>query len=63
MTFCPESDTESPDRPALEIEITPEMIAAGVEAYYGLGDIREPEDIVELIFEAMIIAKRSHGEL
>jgi hypothetical protein len=40
-----------------EVEITPAMIAAGVKAYYELGEVREPEDIVELIYEAMAIAK------
>lgn len=41
-----------------EVEITPDMIEAGVEAYYQLGEIREPEDIVALIYEAMAIAER-----
>ena len=32
------------------------MIEAGVAAYYALGEIREPEDVVALIFEAMATA-------
>lgn len=34
------------------------MIEAGVRAYYALGEIREPEDVVSLIFEAMATAER-----
>ena len=41
-----------------EAEITPEMIEARVKAYYSLGDMRETEDAVILIFEAMAIAGR-----
>lgn len=38
--------------------LTPEMIEAGVRAYYRMGEILEPEDIVSLIYEAMAIAER-----
>lgn len=45
-----------------EVLVTPEMIEAGVHAYYSLGDMREAEDAVILIFEAMTIAGRRESD-
>lgn len=45
------------------VTITPAMREAGVAAYYALGEIREPEDIAELIYEAMATAERSPADL
>ncbi len=49
------SDQESE---APEIEITPAMMAAGVDAYRGLGRDEDPwEQVVREIYEAMVVAR------
>lgn len=47
--------------PGSEIEITPEMIEAGVEAYYSWGQTGTVEAIVASVFEAMLAAR--HGPI
>lgn len=55
-----------PDRPAhsekpseTEIEITPEMIEAGLEVYFTERDICGSDSLVEQVFRAMAAARRS----
>lgn len=48
-----------------EFEITPEMIEAGVKEYYQAVGLREPEYLVECVFDAMYEAmgtkKKTHA--
>ena len=59
MTYHAENNSGTGDRPALEIEITPEMIAAGVEAFclFQRGD--PPEDVVAEVYRRMALSERS----
>lgn len=63
VTYRRIDDKENADRPALtEIEITPEMIEAGVRAYYDCDRrVFDPESLVAVIFEEMAIAGKRLG--
>lgn len=59
MTYRPEPDTESDDRPALEIEITPEMTEAGAAAVRHYDSrVEDEESLAESVFIAMLTAVR-----
>jgi len=54
-----EDDSMSAGAPANEIEITPEMIEAGVMAFCSFkSGMETSEEVVEEIFKKMILAKK-----
>ncbi len=57
-----DDDTDSVDRPAhkeSEIEVTPEMIAAGVSEFFNYDrDFSNENDVVRSIFIAMTLSRR-----
>jgi hypothetical protein len=60
MTYCPDDDSESADRPATETEITPEMIQAGCLALYARENDEawaSPEERVSAIYRAMVAVR------
>jgi hypothetical protein len=64
--ICPlatKLDSRSAGAPANEIEITPEMIEAGVMAFCSFkSGMETSEEVVEEIFKKMILAKKcSHA--
>ncbi|OYY72433.1 MAG: hypothetical protein B7Y47_03100 [Sphingomonas sp. 28-63-12] len=56
MTKQNNDGTGAPDRPALEIEITDEMVKAGIKAYQDFEDEPYLERLVEEIFRGMTLA-------
>ena len=58
MTYQHNDGTESADKPVQEIEITPEMIEAGVYALASADPDWRPSTIVVAVFESMLAAVR-----
>ena len=49
------------DRPVLEIEVTPAMIAAGLDAFYLFNSDDDPEVIVGEVYRAIRGSLREHS--
>ena len=57
MTYCRECGRSLGDRPAQEIEITPEMIEAGAEAVRGYDFVNDSYEVLFTpVFRAMLAA-------
>lgn len=54
MTYSEDDGIESADRPAQEIEITPQMVEAGVRAASLYSSEDELSEIVRAVFSAML---------
>ena len=51
------------DKPVLEIEITPAMMAAGLDAFYLFNSEDDPEVIVGEVYRAIRGSLREHAAL